>query len=394
MDGTHLAGVEGTSMKFAFALLLAVHGAIHLMGFAKAFGFAEMQQLHGSIGRPMGVLWLAAALACFATALLLFVSPDRWWVAAGVAVTLSQAMIVTAWPDAKFGTAANLVVLIPVVLSLLDLRPSSLRSIYRSKAEHVLTRDRTVSVVTDADLARLPSPVQTYLRRVGVVGRPRVRNLRAEFLGQMRSGASAGWMTVRAEQVEDFDEPARLFYMTASRSGIPFAGLHVYEGASASMQVRVASLFDVVNARGPEMNRSETVTLFNDMCLLAPATLLGANVAWRPIDDRHVGATFRNRDISVSAELVFGASGDLVNFISTDRDQSADGKTFRRFPWSTPVREYGNVGGQRLPAVADATWTEPSGEWVYARFEVVAIDYNITADAAASSARSDAISAD
>ena len=32
-------------MRWIVAVLLAVHGLIHLMGFAKAFGYAELPQL-------------------------------------------------------------------------------------------------------------------------------------------------------------------------------------------------------------------------------------------------------------------------------------------------------------------------------------------------------------
>jgi hypothetical protein len=32
-------------MAMAFAVLLVAHGLIHLLGFAKAFGFAELPQL-------------------------------------------------------------------------------------------------------------------------------------------------------------------------------------------------------------------------------------------------------------------------------------------------------------------------------------------------------------
>jgi hypothetical protein len=30
------------------------------------------------------------------------------------------------------------------------------------------------------------------------------------------------------------------------------------------------------------MSQSETVTLFNDMCIMAPATLVDAPIAWEP----------------------------------------------------------------------------------------------------------------
>jgi hypothetical protein len=49
-------------MRIAISLLPAIHALIHVMGFAKAFGLASLTQLKIPISRPMGVLWLAAAM--------------------------------------------------------------------------------------------------------------------------------------------------------------------------------------------------------------------------------------------------------------------------------------------------------------------------------------------
>ena len=35
----------GLAVRWMVAVLLAVHGLIHLMGFAKAFGYAQLPQL-------------------------------------------------------------------------------------------------------------------------------------------------------------------------------------------------------------------------------------------------------------------------------------------------------------------------------------------------------------
>ncbi len=363
-------------MKLALAILIALHGAIHFLGVVKGFQLAEVPQLATPIARPFALLWLLAALALLATAVMLFVWPQRWWVAGVVALVASQAAILSAWSDAKFGTLPNLIVLVPLALAILDLRSSSLPSTYRREVNRRLVPIGAAQVVTESDLAILPNPLQDYLRAVGVVGRPRVQSFSARWRGRMRNGQNGGWMDIRARQVDFFDDPARLFYMEASRGAVPFQALHVYAGASATMRVRVASVFDVVDARGPEMDRSETVTLFNDMCLLAPASLLGADVAWRRIDDRRVLGTFTNANHTISAGLHFDALGRLVNFVSHDRDQSADGKTFRNLPWSTPVRAYRRFGGLLLPAVADAVWTEPTGDFAYARFELEDIVFN------------------
>jgi hypothetical protein len=64
-----------TFMKIIFAVVLVVHGLIHLMGTLKAFGFAEIPQLTQQIDRPRGVLWLLAAVLLLATALSLLTWP-------------------------------------------------------------------------------------------------------------------------------------------------------------------------------------------------------------------------------------------------------------------------------------------------------------------------------
>jgi hypothetical protein len=359
-----------TMLPVVLAVLMGLHGAVHFIGFAKAFRLVKSPRQEAVIGRPLGILWLVAASSYLAAAVMLFAWPERWWVAGLVGLVTSQAAIVSSWSEAKLGTAVNVILVLPLAVALLDLRNGSLRSEYRREVERGLARSSVATMVTEGDLATLPSPLQTYLRRTGAVGRPRVHDLRARWHGQMRNGKDAPWMDVRAEQYEFFDEPTRLFTMHASRHGVGFQALHVYERGVATMQVRVASVFTVVDGRGPEMNRSETVTLFNDMCLLAPGSLIGAPVAWRTVDDQRIAGTFTNAGNTVSAELRFDADGDLVDFLSHDRDQSADGVTFRNLPWSTPVRDYRDFGGVRVASHGEAVWHEPEGDFAYARFDL------------------------
>jgi Family of unknown function (DUF6544) len=66
------------------------------------------------------------------------------------------------------------------------------------------------------------------------------------------------------------------------------------------------------------MDRSEAVTHFNDMCLLAPATLIDPRIAWEPVDAHTVRARYSGGAHTISATLVFGADGLLTNFISDD----------------------------------------------------------------------------
>jgi hypothetical protein len=168
------------------------------------------------------------------------------------------------------------------------------------------------------------------------------------------------------------DEPVRLFYMRASRGGVPVAVFHRYVAGVASMQVKLAGLFTLVDAHGPEMDRSETVTVFNDMCLLAPGTLLDPRITWRERDERSVDASFMVGGDTVGATLTFDEKGMLVNFESSDRSRaSADGRSFTLLPFLTPVRVHGTFNGVVLAQTAEAQWRLPDGQtFTYAEFRL------------------------
>lgn len=123
-------------MSYALALLLALHGLIHVMGFAKAFGASSLP-LTTPIGKPLGVAWLVAALLMLAGAVLVLVRSTAWWLPVVPALLLSQALILSAFADAKFGTLANLVIAIVVIFWLLGGHqppPHSARASQRSPA--------------------------------------------------------------------------------------------------------------------------------------------------------------------------------------------------------------------------------------------------------------------
>jgi hypothetical protein len=96
-------------MVVAFAVLLVVHGLIHLLGAAKAFRWADLPELTQPVSPAAGVLWLVCAALLLATALALFLWPRWWWAIGALAVVLSMAVILHAWTDAKFGALANAV---------------------------------------------------------------------------------------------------------------------------------------------------------------------------------------------------------------------------------------------------------------------------------------------
>lgn len=181
-------------MTVGLAIFLALHGLIHLIGFAKAFGFAALPQITRPVTPAFGLLWLAAALLFTASAAALLFWPRWWWAIGAAAVVVSIVAIVPSWADAKFGALADAIALMAVVAGFMAQGPFSLQAEYERDVDRELARVAESELLTEADLAGLPRPVQQYLRAAGVVGQPRVRNLRARMHGRIRSGPEARWM--------------------------------------------------------------------------------------------------------------------------------------------------------------------------------------------------------
>jgi len=368
---------HGDSMRWLFFALVLIHGAIHVMGFAKAFGLADLPQLTQPISRAMGIAWLAASLAMLATGVLYVRESQLWWAIGLAAVVISQLVVLSAWSDAKFGTVANVLVMMGVVYGFASLGPVSFRAEYRGVVRERVTPMVSPLLVTEADLDPLPEPVQKYLRVVGVVGQPRVHHFRAEWRGRIRTTADDPWMEFTAEQYNFPDEPARFFLMDATRSGLPVDVLHAFEGGSAAMRVRLVSLFPIVDADGPEATRAEVVTLLNDLCLLAPAALIDPSIRWEPIDERSVRAEYTVGSNTISAVLLFNQVGELVDFVSDDRlAASADGSEFTRQRWSTPVGEYRPFGPLRVMSRGEGRWHPREGEFAYIELELMDLEVN------------------
>ena len=171
--------------RIFFFLVLFLHGLIHLMGFAKAFKYAEITQLTQPISRTAGVFWLLAAVLFLVATAMFFLQKDDWWMFALPAVVISQWLIFTSWQDAKFGTIANVLILIATIVGY---GTWSYYKQFKNEVNSGLAVAASIpeSILTEADMQYLPEPVRKYLRYSGAVGKPKVNNFKVEFVGQIR----------------------------------------------------------------------------------------------------------------------------------------------------------------------------------------------------------------
>jgi hypothetical protein len=354
-------------LKYFFAFVMLVHGLIHFMGFAKAYNYGNITQLTKYISKSAGSIWFITAMLFIVAVVLFLLKKESWLYFGIIAAVISQILIITVWKDARFGTIINIIVLFVAISSYTSYQ---FKSTFKADVKRHMAQTDFVDndLLTEADIALLPIPIQKYIRYAGAI------NMKVVFDGEMRDKGKDFFKFISV-QYNFFDDPTRLFFMKAKMYGAPVPGYHCYQNATATMQIKLLGLFNVVNIKGTEMNKAETVTLFNDMCLMAPATLIDKRIEWTAIDSLSTKATFTNEVNKISATLYFNELGQLVNFISDDRYAITDMKQYR---FSTPVKDYAQINGRNIMQYGETIWHYPDGEFVYGKFTMKSIEYNVT----------------
>jgi len=358
-------------MRILFIVILFLHLLIHLIGFAKANQWIEVTPGSRMISTTQGILWLLVSILLLVTIVLFLLRKPAWILISIPVIITSQVLIILNWEEAKFGSIFNLIILVVAILSMAGWKFEN--KYKEDKVKAILANTGVSQTIEEKDLQPLPVLVQKYIRSSGFLGKPKIENFQLKFSGEMRE-KNKKWFRFRSEQLNTIKSPARYFFMKAIFRGIPTKGYHKYDGTTASMVIKPFSIFKVVDIQSRELLISEMVTWLNDICIFAPGALIDKKFSWEEIGDNTVRVKFSNSGKMVSALLEFNEKGQLINFFSNDR-YSVD--VNKQFMFSTPVGGYANFDGYNLASYGEAIWHYPEDDFVYGKFELQKVKFNL-----------------
>lgn len=265
---------------------------------------------------------------------------------------------------------------------------TTLQTVYRNEVEDELVRHPALPAppITEADIAKLPDPVQRYFRAGGFVGRPHTNNARIVWREMLlKRSRDADWLKLDCQQFNSVAEPTRIALMTSRIGGlIPFEGRDKYQQGHGDMQIKLLKVFTVGETRGRHMDESALVTVLSE-ALITPSYALQSYLHWDPIDAHAAAAELRYAGLSVRGVFHFNDADELVQFETKDRWQ--DGRPPKKYPWSAHFGHFRVRNGLRYPTEVSATWHEPGNEFTYVRGTIESIDFNVGASAALSTRR-------
>ncbi len=365
-------------MRIALIALLLVHGLIHVLGFLKAWRLADVSGLSGdtlfvlspSWGRPIGLLWLLCCLVLLGAAGLLLLRHGSWWLVAGGGVLLSQLLVTYAWPDAKAGTLANVVLLAAVVVGAAEARfrrdtAQAVHTLFAAPAaEAAEMRVPTIEA--------LPAPVRRWLEASGAAGKPRAHSVRLVQRGRMRTAPGKASMPAEAHQYFNLDEPGFVWRVRVTMLGLlPIAGRDAYLGGKGRMLIALASLFPLVDASGPKIDQG-TLLRFLGEIVWFPSAALSPYLSWQDAGGGSARARMSYRGVHASADFHFDRQGRFVR-LNAQRYMDA-GPDATPQPWEVVASAWQHMDGVLIPVRGDVRWKHEGGDFVYYEWQITQLE--------------------
>lgn len=360
-------------MKAIFSFIVIIHALIHLMGFVKAFKLVEINQLPQSISRPIGMLWLFAALLFVFSTVLFLLKKEWWFVITIVAVIVSQILIILYWQDAKFGIIANVIILL---VSISAYGNYQFHKMIQAESKQILQNIKVenLPVISKEDIKHLPEIVQKWMINSGVMGKEKVVSVRLNQVGEMRTKPDSKWMSFTAIQHFNIENPA--FIWTTKVNAMPIVNMvgrdKLYNG-EGEMLIKLASLIPVVEGKNDKINQGTMIRFLAETCWF-PAAVLNDYITWEAIDATSAKATLIITGKSVSGVFTFSAEGDLVSF---QADRYYGGKDDSKLEkWYIEMSSYTKFQGIKIPNKCSVTWKLKKGDFNWLNFEIIELDYN------------------
>ena len=364
-------------IRIIFTTLIGIHGLIHILGFVKAFKYAAIKELTLPISRSQGLLWLLSCLLFISTSILFMAGNELWWLTAGIAVLISQVLVIVFWRDAKFGTIPNAVILLVSVVALAEF---GFERGVSNEVEQILSRSvgKDTSPLSTEMITSLPEPVEHWLKNTGVVGKERVLTVRLEQHVQMKMQPDQqDWTEAFALQYFTTDPPA--FIWKVDMQLIPLvniSGRDRFMGGKGGMLIKLLWLVPVVNSSDNEKINKGTLQRYLGEIVWFPSAAVSPFITWEKIDALSAKASMTYMGTTGSGIYQFDEHGNFLSFRAERYMGGEDDAQLRE--WVIAVKENKIMNGIKIPAKMEVTWKLDSGAWTWLKLEITRIEYNET----------------
>lgn len=367
-------------LRIIFAIIVLVHGLIHLMGFANQWHIKKFSQFTGitlfpvseNLSKIFGIFWLLAALLFIVSAVGFVIDKDWWRILGFASVIISQLLIIIYWKDAWAGTIPNVIILFIAIISC------SISEFNNKTNEETVQLFSNVkgsyNVITKEMVQELPPVVQKWIKRSGIIGKENINTVRLKQKAQMKSKPDGDWMDVNAVQYFRTDEPGFIYNIDVDAFPmISMVGRDKYENGTGNMLIKISGLYTLADASCEEIDQGTMIRYLSETFWF-PSFAFSKYVKWEQIDDNKAKATMTYKGKEEHIIVTFTPEGD-VKKIEAERYGEFEGKYSKEL-WSVVNTSFKEFNGIRIANTSEVTWKLKSGDFTWFKLEITELEYN------------------
>jgi hypothetical protein len=362
-------------MRTIFIILIAIHGIIHVFGFLKAFDICEFNAISQPISKTFGILWFSSFLLFAITIILNLMQSNYWWLSGLFAVIISQVLIFNYWSDAKFGTIANVIILVYLIIGFAGFNFNN-----KIKEERIellnSSQNENKNIISPEDLESLPTVVQKWLTNIGVVGTPQVFKVYVTQELQLKlKPDQENWNIGKAEQYFTIQPPGFNWSIrTEMNSFLSVEGRDKFIDGKGEMTIKLLSLIPVANAKDDKKIDQATLQRYLAEIVWFPSAALSQYIKWETIDDYAARATMTYKGTKGSGVFHFDKNGNFKKFVAMRYQDSIAEEPIK---WTVIATKTEERNGIKIPIECEASWELNSGDWTWLKLKITSIQYDV-----------------
>jgi hypothetical protein len=213
----------------------------------------------------------------------------------------------------------------------------------------------------------LPEPVQRYFKFAINEGQRNIKTMRLIHDGQFKTSEHAKWKQIKGEQYFTISPPGFIWKGSTKF----FTAQDMYIKGHGRLIVLLLSFLKIVDGKGPQFDQGELSRWLAESVWFPTNLLPNKNVSWSAIDSNHSQLLFSHLGLELCFDVTFNQIGEIIR-IETERYMNEA----KLEPWIIKLSGYKKMNNINVPTKIDVSWKPESGEFTYAKFNVLKIEYD------------------
>jgi hypothetical protein len=224
-------------------------------------------------------------------------------------------------------------------------------------------------------LTDLPEPVQRYFKYSLQDNQNYISYVKLKHEGTFRQSQGQEWIPIVGQEYFTAENPG--FVWIGKMKPYPILwidGKDEFIDGKGNFQIKLLSLFTVVDAKGNKSDESELMRWLAETPWFPTSLLPNKYLHWEGVNSSSAKAIIEYENIKASVIFYFNEQGQIVK-LNADRYRATN-NSYSKDKWIGYYTDYAKVNDMMIPKEIEAAWNLSSGEFSYAKFKITDIEYN------------------